>query len=116
MALRPLGETAYFQHLVLKTDKSVVLVGAQRPVSALGTDAGMGLLGAVRVAVDPAARGSGVLVTLNDGIQSAREATKASTYRLQTFRSPDFGAPGHIDGDGVQLYRDPRGGMHPIRS
>ncbi len=102
-----LEETAYFLHLVLKTDKSVVLVGAQRPVSALGTDAGMNLLSAVRVAIDPAARGLGVLVTLNDEIQSAREATKTSTYRLQTFRSFDFGALGHIDGDGVQIYRRP---------
>jgi L-asparaginase len=102
-----LEETAYFLHLVLKTDKPVVLVGAQRPVSALGSDAGMNLLGAVRVAIDPAARGLGVLVTLNDEIQSAREATKTSTYRLQTFRSPDFGPLGYIDGDGVAIYRRP---------
>src|SRR5262245_18994660 len=102
-----LEETAYFLHLTHKTDKTVVLVGAQRPASALSSDAGMNLLGAVRVASDPAARGMGVLVTLNDEIQSAREATKTSTYRLQTFRSPDFGALGHIDGDAVQVYRRP---------
>jgi L-asparaginase len=102
-----LEETAYFLHLVLKTDKTVVLVGAQRPASALSSDAGMNLLGAVRVAIDPAASGLGVLVALNDEIQSAREATKTSTYRLQTFRSPDFGALGHIDGDGIRIYRRP---------
>ena len=102
-----LEETAYFLHLVLKTDKTVVLVGAQRPASALSSDAGMNLLGAVRAAIDPAAAGLGVLVALNDEIQSAREATKTSTYRLQTFRSPDFGALGHIDGDGVRIYRRP---------
>ncbi len=67
----------------------------------------MNLLGAVRAAIDPAAAGLGVLVALNDEIQSAREATKTSTYRLQTFRSPDFGALGHIDGDGVRIYRRP---------
>jgi L-asparaginase/Glu-tRNA(Gln) amidotransferase subunit D len=54
----------------------------------LGSDAGMNLLGAVRTASAPATRGLGVLVTLNDEIHSAREATKTSTYRLQTFRSP----------------------------
>jgi L-asparaginase len=102
-----LEETAYFLHLVLKTDKTVVLVGAQRPASALSSDAGMNLLGAVRAAIDPAAAGLGVLVALNDEIQSAREATKTSTYRLQTFRSPDFGALGHVDGDGVRIYRRP---------
>ena len=102
-----LEETAYFLHLTLKTDKTVVLVGAQRPASALGSDAGMNLLGAVRTALAPSARGLGVLTVLNDEIQSAREVTKTSTYRLQTFRSPDFGALGHIDGDGVHIYRRP---------
>src|SRR5215510_7328458 len=102
-----LEETAYFLHLTLKTDKTVVVVGAQRPASALGSDAGMNLFGAVRVALAPAVRGLGVLVSLNDEIHSAREATKTSTYRLQTFRSPDFGLLGHIDGDGVQIYRRP---------
>ncbi|MGE0851215.1 MAG: asparaginase [Hyphomicrobiaceae bacterium] len=102
-----LEETAYFLHLTLKTDKTVVLVGAQRPASALGSDAGMNLVGAIRTAVAPSARGLGVLVVLNDEIQSAREVTKTSTYRLQTFRSPDFGALGHVDGDGVNIYRRP---------
>ena len=62
---------------------------------------------AIRTASAPAARGLGVLVALNDEIQSAREVTKTSTYRLQTFHTPDFGVLGHIDGDGVQIYRRP---------
>ena len=103
-----LEETAYFLNLTLKTDKTVVVVGAQRPASALGSDAGMNLVGAIRVASAPVARRLGVLVALNDEIHSAREATKTSTYRLQTFRSPDFGLLGHVDGDGVQIYREPR--------
>ncbi|TMJ70335.1 MAG: asparaginase [Alphaproteobacteria bacterium] len=102
-----LEETAYFLHLTLKTDKTVVVVGAQRPASALSSDAGMNLLGAVRAATAPQARRLGVLVVLNDEVHCAREATKTSTYRLQTFRTPDFGALGHIDGDGVQIYRRP---------
>src|SRR6516162_4498489 len=102
-----LEETAYFLHLTLKTDKPVVVVGAQRPASALSSDAGMNLLGAVRAASAPGARGLGVLVLLNDEMHCAREATKTSTYRLHTFHSPDFGLLGHIDGDGVQIYRRP---------
>lgn len=102
-----LEETAYFLHLSLKISQPVVLVGAQRPSSALSTDAGMNLVGALRVAGDPASRGKGVLVCLNDEIQSAREVAKTSTLRLQTFRSPDFGALGHVDGDGVFYYRAP---------
>lgn len=100
-------ETAYFLNLVLKTDKAVVLVGAQRPMNAVSSDAPMNLVGAIRTAIDPQARGKGVLVTLNDEIHAARDVTKTATYRLQTFRSPDFGALGHIDGDAVVFYREP---------
>ena len=102
-----LEETAYFLNLSLKTDKTVVLVGAQRPASALSSDAGMNLLSAVRTASAPQARGLGALVVLNDEIQAAREVSKTSTYRLQTFRSPDFGALGHVDGDTIEIYRRP---------
>ena len=102
-----LEETAFFLHLTLKTDKTVVSVGAQRPASALSSDAGMNLLSAIRTASAPQARGLGVLVVLNDEVHCAREVSKTSTYRLQTFRTPDFGALGHVDGDGVQIYRRP---------
>jgi L-asparaginase len=102
-----LEETAYFLHLVLKTDRPVIVVGAQRPASALSSDAGMNLVAAVRTAAAAEARGKGVLVVLNDEILSARDATKTSTYRLQTFRSPDLGLLGHVDGDGVYFYHTP---------
>jgi L-asparaginase len=48
-----------------------------------------------------------VLVMLNDEIQAAREVTKTSNWRLQTFRSPDFGALGHADADRIAYYRRP---------
>jgi hypothetical protein len=53
------------------------------------------------------ARGKGVLVVLNDEIHAARDVVKTATYRVQTFRSLDFGALGHVDGDGVHFYRAP---------
>src|SRR5215467_12369444 len=102
-----LEETAFFLNLTLASTRPVVLVGAQRPASALGTDAGMNLVNALRVAGSPEARGKGVLVVLNDEIHAARDVVKTSTYRLQTFRSLDFGALGHVDGDGVHFYRSP---------
>ncbi len=102
-----LEETAYFLNLTLKVDIPVVLVGSQRPSSALSSDAGMNLVNAIRVAATPEACGMGVLVVLNDEIHAAREVTKTSTLRLQTFRSPDFGALGYADGDAVAFYRQP---------
>jgi L-asparaginase len=102
-----LEETAYFLNLTLKVKVPVVLVGAQRPSSALSSDAGMNLLNAIRVAACPDSRGLGVLVVLNDEIHAAREVTKTATMRLQTFRTPDFGCLGHADGDAVAFYRRP---------
>jgi L-asparaginase len=104
-----LEETAYFLNLTLKIKSTVVLVGAQRPASAVSTDGPMNLIAAVRTAIDPLTRGLGVLVVLNDEIQAAREVTKVSTYRLNTFRTPDFGVLGQVDGDRVVIYR------HPVR-
>jgi L-asparaginase len=100
-----LEETAWALNLTVKVDVPVVVVGAQRPASALSSDAGMNLLNAVRTAAAPASRGRGVLVLLNDEIQAAREVTKTSTYRMQTFRTPDFGVLGHADADRIAYYR-----------
>jgi L-asparaginase len=108
-----LEETAYFLNLTLKVKLPVVLVGAQRPSSALSTDAGLNLVNAIRVAASPQARGMGVLVVLNDEIQAAREVTKTATLRLQTFRSADFGVLGHADGDAVAFYRRPLRRCYP---
>ena len=102
-----LEETAYFLSLTLTVSVPVVLVGSQRPASALSSDAGMNLVNAVRTAASPQARGRGVLVVVNDEIQAAREVTKTATYRMQTFRSPDFGVLGHADGDAIVFYRRP---------
>ncbi|MEM7742668.1 MAG: asparaginase [Pseudomonadota bacterium] len=102
-------ETAYALNLTVKTDKTVVITGAQRPASGLATDAPANMVAALRVAASPAARGLGVLVCVNEEIQAAREVTKTSTWRLQTFRTPDFGILGHADADSVAIYR------HPVR-
>jgi len=102
-----LEETAFFLNLTLAVARPVVLVGAQRPASALGSDAGMNLVNALRVAGSLEARDKGVLAVLNDEIHAARDVVKTSTYRLQTFRSLDYGALGHVDGDGVHFYRSP---------
>jgi L-asparaginase len=102
-----LEETAYFLNLTVKVAVPVVVVGAMRPSSALGADGGMNLLNAVRVAGTPAARGLGVLVVLNDEINAARDVTKTSNYRVQTFVSRDFGQLGYADGDSVEFYRKP---------
>jgi L-asparaginase len=108
-----LEETAYALSLTLKVNVPVVVVGSQRPASALSSDAGLNLINAIRVAACPAAQGLGVLVVLNDEIQAARDVTKTSTLRMQTFRTADFGVLGHADGDAVAFYRRPLRRSYP---
>jgi L-asparaginase len=108
-----LEETAYFLSLTLKISVPVVIVGSQRPLSALSSDGGLNLVNAVRVAGHPDSVGLGVLTVLNDEIQPAREVTKTSTLRLQTFQSPDFGCLGHVDGDRISYYRQPTRRVYP---
>jgi L-asparaginase len=102
-----LEETAWFLNLVLKVAVPVIVIGAQRPASGLSTDAAINLVNGVRTAADPQSRGRGVLVLLNDEIQAAREVTKTSNWRMQTFRTPDFGILGHADADRIAYYRKP---------
>lgn len=101
-----LEETAYFLDLTLHTEKPVVVVGSMRNPSTLGYEGAANLLDGYRVAADPASRGKGVLVVLNDEINSARDVTKTDAHRLDTFQSRDYGILGVVDADRVVYYRD----------
>jgi len=100
-------ETAYFMNLTVKSEKPVVIVGAQRPFSTLSSDAPLNLLNAIRVAADPASRGKGTLVVLNDEINAARDVTKTNTYRVETFQARELGILGYADPDKIVFYRTP---------
>lgn len=99
-----LEETAYFLTLTMRTSKPVVVVGAQRPFTALSTDAHLNLVNAIRVAACRDAAGMGVLVVTNSEIISARDVTKTATYQVQTFRGRDLGVLGYADPDRVVFY------------
>lgn len=57
-----LEETAYFLNLTLNTSKPVIITRAQKPFSALGSDAYFNLLNSFQVAACPQAAGQWVLV------------------------------------------------------
>jgi L-asparaginase len=103
-----LEETAYFLNLTVKSHKPVVVTGAMRPPTGLGTDADVNLMDCVRVAAAPQSRGRGVLTVLNNEIQAARDVIKTNSYRLETFRSNELGLLGYADSDEeVVFYRTP---------
>ena len=100
-----LEETAYFLHLTVRSDKPVVVVGSMRPPQSLSYDGAANLLQGFRVAAHRASRGKGVLVVLNNEINSAREVSKTHAQRLQTFESRGYGVLGVVDADRVVYYR-----------
>nr|WP_315593894.1 asparaginase [uncultured Cupriavidus sp.] len=99
-------ETAYFLNLTLKSDKPVVVVGSMRPGTALGADGALNLYDAVLVASNPASKGKGTLVVLNDEIHTGRDVTKSNTFKTETFRSP-FGPLGYVVEGRTLYYRIP---------
>ena len=100
-------ETAYFLHLTLKSGKPVVVTGAQRPFTAISTDAHLNLYDACRVAACADTAGKGVVVVTNGEINGARDVTKTHSYRLQTFRGRDMGLLGYADADAIVYYHVP---------
>lgn len=71
-----LEEAACFLDLVLDVSCPVVVVGAQRPASAISADGPANLFAALLVASAPQAAGRGVLVVANNEIHAAQEVTK----------------------------------------
>lgn len=97
-------ETAFFLHLVLKTDKPVIVTGAMRPSTATSADGPMNLYQAVTVAASDKAKGMGVLCVFSDSIYSARDFQKLSTTSVTAFGGRDFGMMGYVLDRNVLLY------------
>ena len=82
-----LEETAYFLNLTVRTNKPIVVVGSMRPGTALSADGALNLYDAVSVAASKDAAGKGVLVTMNDEIQSGRDVHKHINIKTEAFKS-----------------------------
>jgi L-asparaginase type II len=107
-----LEETAFFLYLTVRSDRPVVLVGAQRPSTATSADGPQNLLDAVRTAASPAAVGKGVLVAMDGRILSARDVRK-DYERVGGFSAGSMGVLGVLAHDGPEFFYEPsrpRGG------
>ena len=82
-----LEETAYFLTLTVHTSKPIVVVGSMRPGTALSADGALNLYDAVSVAGSKDAAGKGVLVTMNDNIDSGRDVSKNVNIKTNAFSS-----------------------------
>jgi L-asparaginase len=99
----------------VRSAKPLVVVGAQRPFTAMSTDAHLNMVNAVRVAACADAAGLGVVTVTNSEIIAARDVTKTSTYQVQTFQGRDLGVLGYADPDRIVIYHAPRR-RHTTRS
>ena len=77
-----------------------------RNFSELGFDGLSNLVSSILVAASEASIGMGVLIVMNDEINSAVEVTKSHTLALDTFKSLEFGPIGIVEQDNVLYYRE----------
>ena len=110
-----LEELAYFLNLTVRTSRPVVVVGSMRMAGAPGSDGPANLLSAFRTAADESSADKGVLVVMNDEINSARDVVKTDAQRLDTFQSRHYGVLGVVDPDRVVFNRQPVK-RHTVRS
>jgi len=80
-------ETAYFLTLTVHTSKPIVMVASMRPGTALSADGALNLYDAVNVAGSKDAMGKGVLLTMNDSIESGRDVSKNFNIKPSAFVS-----------------------------
>jgi L-asparaginase len=102
-------ETSYFLHLIVKSDKPVVLTGSMRPSTAMSADGPLNIYNAVAIAADPQAVGRGVMVTVDDDIHSAHDIVKFHTTDVGTMRSGEAGLLGATLFGKNTWYRTPAG-------
>jgi len=104
-----LEETAFAWDLCHADERPVVVTGAMRNASEPGWDGPANLLGAVRTAAAPAARGAGVLVAMGGLVHAADAVAKRHASALDAFATREGRPLGRVGESGVRLgARGPR--------
>ena len=99
-------ETSYILHLLVRTQKPLVITNSQRRHGTVSNDGDKNLLDAISVALAPEAAGKGALVVSHQTINCGREVLKTSS-RPDAFVSGAHGILGVIETDGATFYRAP---------
>ncbi|MEU1368816.1 asparaginase [Streptomyces sp. NPDC005803] len=104
---KSMEELAYFLDLTVRSPKPVVVTGSMRPSNVFGADGPANLYNSVVLAASARTRCFGTVVSLNNEILAAREATKTNTLRLDAFQAREQGTLGTVDGSRIRLLRAP---------
>jgi len=108
-------EFAYWLDLTVGNRKPVVMTGAMRPWAAgsadgpqvVGADGPANLYNAITLAASQATYCYGTVLMLGDEFHAARDVTKTSSYRMDTFQTRELGVLGWIDGSNIKVGRAP---------
>ncbi len=100
-----LEEVAYFLNLTYRNINPVIVTGAMRNPSQVGSDGARNILDSIRCAVSTECSDSGVLVVMNGEIHGADDVTKTHTSDVSAFQSPRAGALGCVQEDRVIMFR-----------
>lgn len=100
-------EFAFALDLLTWSESPVVVTGAMRHPGELSADGPANLAAAIRVAGDPALRGLGVLVVMNDEVHAARFVRKSNSANLAAFSSWTAGPIGRVLEGHARRYVSP---------
>ncbi len=98
-----LEETAFAWDLCHADARPVVVTGAMRNASEPGWDGPANLLGAVRVAASPSARGAGVVVCLDGTVHAADRVAKRHASAVDAFATREGRPLGRVGERDVRL-------------
>ncbi|SJZ68629.1 asparaginase [Selenihalanaerobacter shriftii] len=99
-----LQETAYMLNVLIDSSKPVIITGAMRGATELGSDGSANIYQAFKVAVKEKSKDQGVLVVLNNEIHTAHLLTKRHTTNLAAFRSTNSGRLGEVTKEEVNYF------------
>jgi len=102
-----MDEFVYWLELTVQSQKPVIITGAMRPWTVIGSDAQANLFNAIVLAASGATECFGTVLMLNDEFHAAKDVWKSDGSRLDTFISRQVGILGYIDGLKVRTFRAP---------
>jgi len=108
-------ETAFAFHLLVRSDKPVVVTGAMRDAASTEYDGPRNIVDAVGCAASANLRGCGVVVVLGGAVIGADQAVKAHSTALDAFRARDGLSLGDVR-DGVVNVSQRRDRRAPLDS
>ena len=106
-------EIGYMLAWTIYTAKAIIVLGAGQPATSIGSEASRVLVSSVLLAIDPDAKGRGVMLVSGDYIHQARIAYKFSPNKFDAFRTQAGEPLGTFDNLRPIFYLPPVRPNHP---